>query len=139
MTDPSTTQPNTTQPNTPGAPSLALAGIVLGSPDPQALGRFYARLLGWPLADDHPLWVTLAAPPGSTKLSFQQEDDFVSPVWPARPGDQAMQVHLDIHVEDLDAAGRWAEAGGARLADFQPQDHVRVYLDPHGHPFCLFR
>jgi hypothetical protein len=24
------------------------------------------------------------------------------------------------------------------LADFQPQDDVRVCLDPAGHPFCLF-
>ena len=26
----------------------------------------------------------------------------------------------------------------AQLADFQPQDDVRVYLDPAGHPFCLW-
>ncbi|MBK3648021.1 hypothetical protein JHN46_46475, partial [Streptomyces sp. MBT33] len=24
------------------------------------------------------------------------------------------------------------------LADFQPQDDVRVLLDPTGHPFCVF-
>jgi len=49
-----------------------------------------------------------------------------------------MQVHLDIHVDDLDVAGEYATAVGARLAAFQPQDDVRVYLDPEGHPFCLF-
>jgi hypothetical protein len=27
---------------------------------------------------------------------------------------------------------------GAVLAEYQPQDDVRVYLDPAGHPFCLF-
>ena len=27
---------------------------------------------------------------------------------------------------------------GATLAEFQPQDDVRVCLDPAGHPFCLF-
>ena len=27
---------------------------------------------------------------------------------------------------------------GATLAEFQPQDDVRVYLDPAGHPFCLW-
>ncbi len=32
-----------------------------------------------------------------------------------------------------DAAGL-----GATLADFQPQDDVRVMLDPEGHPFCLY-
>jgi len=25
------------------------------------------------------------------------------------------------------------------LAEFQPQDDVRVLFDPSGHPFCLFR
>jgi len=24
------------------------------------------------------------------------------------------------------------------LADFQPQDDVRVHVDPDGHPFCLY-
>ena len=27
---------------------------------------------------------------------------------------------------------------GAVLADCQPQEHVRVYLDPAGHPYCLW-
>ena len=24
------------------------------------------------------------------------------------------------------------------LAEFQPQDDVRVFYDPDGHPFCLY-
>jgi hypothetical protein len=48
-----------------------------------------------------------------------------------------MSVHLDIVVEDLAVAGEHAIAAGAVLADNQPQDDVRVYLDPAGHPFCL--
>ncbi len=47
-------------------------------------------------------------------------------------------LHLDILVDDLDEAGSHAIAMGATLADFQPQDDVRVFLDPAGHPFCLF-
>ena len=27
---------------------------------------------------------------------------------------------------------------GAEEAEFQPQDDVRVMLDPAGHPFCLY-
>jgi hypothetical protein len=46
--------------------------------------------------------------------------------------------HLDIKVDDLGAATTWAIECGARLADFQPQDLVRVLYDPAGHPFCLF-
>lgn len=49
-----------------------------------------------------------------------------------------MMVHLDIGVDDLDAASAHAVAAGARVAQFQPQAGVRVHLDPAGHPFCLF-
>jgi hypothetical protein len=49
-----------------------------------------------------------------------------------------MQLHLDIEVDDLVAAVDVAVASGATVAAFQPQDDVRVCLDPAGHPFCLF-
>jgi hypothetical protein len=49
-----------------------------------------------------------------------------------------MMMHLDIGVGDLEAGVAWAIESGARLAEFQPQEHVRVMLDPDGHPFCLF-
>jgi len=48
-------------------------------------------------------------------------------------------MHLDIQVEDLDAAVAEAVALGARVAEFQPPDNVRVLLDPAGRPFCLRR
>jgi hypothetical protein len=49
-----------------------------------------------------------------------------------------MMVHLDIRVDDLEAATAYALALGAEQAVFQPQRNVRVLLDPAGHPFCLF-
>ena len=49
-----------------------------------------------------------------------------------------MMMHLDIGVADLDAGVEWALAAGAVLAEHQPQEGVRVILDPAGHPFCLF-
>jgi hypothetical protein len=49
-----------------------------------------------------------------------------------------MMTHLDIAVEDVAAGVAWAVAAGATLASYQPQEHVRVLLDPAGHPFCLF-
>jgi len=49
-----------------------------------------------------------------------------------------MMIHLDFGVDDLEAGVVWAIEIGARLADHQPQEHVRVMLDPEGHPFCLF-
>ncbi len=46
-------------------------------------------------------------------------------------------MHADFHVGDLTTAVADAVALGATVADFQPQDHVRVLLDPAGRPFCL--
>jgi Glyoxalase-like domain len=59
-------------------------------------------------------------------------------VWPAQADGQNATQHLDIHVLDLDAATTHALNAGATLADFQPQETVRVLFDPAGHPFCLF-
>ena len=112
--------------------------MVYDSPDAGALASFYERLLGWPRGADEPDWVTLRPPDGGVGLSFQTEDAYLRPTWPAGPGDQQMQIHLDIEVDDLDTAGAHAVAAGAVLADHQPQEHVRVYLDPAGHPFCLW-
>jgi hypothetical protein len=47
-------------------------------------------------------------------------------------------MHLDIEVSDLTAAVADAVELGAQEADFQPQQDVRVMLDPAGHPFCLY-
>ena len=118
--------------------SLTLSGIVLNSPDPSALARFYSGLLGWEIVEDSPDWAQLRNPDGGIKLSVQIEDIYVPPVWPAAPGEQQMMLHLDILVDDLEAASAHARACGATLAEFQPQEDVRVHLDPDGHPFCLF-
>jgi catechol 2,3-dioxygenase-like lactoylglutathione lyase family enzyme len=117
---------------------MTVSGVVLDSPDARALAGFYQRLLGWDVKEDEPDWVMLRAPDGGAGLSFQTESAYTRPVWPAAPGDPQMMMHLDIEVDDLGAAGAWATSLGAVLAEYQPQDDVRVYLDPAGHPFCFF-
>ena len=117
---------------------MVLAGIVLDAPDAHELAAFYHRLLGWSVVQDQPGWITLGAPDGGAALSFQTDHGYVRPVWPAGPGDPPMSVHLDIRDDDLDVAARHAEKAGAVLAEHQPNDDVRVCLDPAGHPFCLF-
>jgi catechol 2,3-dioxygenase-like lactoylglutathione lyase family enzyme len=117
---------------------MTVTSIVLDAPDPRELAAFYRRLLGWEIRTDEPGWVTLPGPDGGTGLAFQEERQYVRPVWPAGPGDQQMMTHLDIEVDDLEGAGAHAIEAGATLAEFQPQEHVRVYLDPAGHPFCLW-
>jgi catechol 2,3-dioxygenase-like lactoylglutathione lyase family enzyme len=119
-------------------PMFRLSSTVLGTSDPRGLADFYRELLGWEVRVDGPEWVVLKPQDGATGLSFQREDGHVPPSWPASPGDQQMQAHLDIAVDDLDAGVARAQALGATVADVQPQDDVRVLLDPAGHPFCLF-
>ena len=121
-----------------GSPRFTLTATVLDAPDPRALAEFYQRLLGWPIGADEPDWVTLRPSGGGAGLSFQTEKNYVRPTWPAGPGDQQMMTHLDIEVDDLKAACAHATAAGATLAEFQPQERVRVFLDPAGHPFCLW-
>lgn len=117
---------------------IRLTGVNLNSPDPAALARFYEKLLGWPITVDEPGWVIIRNPDGGIGLNFQEERIYERPVWPAQPGAQQMQMHLEIMVDDLDAASAHAQACGATLADVQPQETVRVHLDPDGHPFCLY-
>jgi catechol 2,3-dioxygenase-like lactoylglutathione lyase family enzyme len=121
-------------------PVVTLTATVLDTPDPRGLARFYQRLLGWPLRDDTDQWATLRPADGGAGLSFQLERDHVPPVWPAEPGAQQMQQHLDLLVDDLDAACALAEEAGAEQVGGHEDDDeiVRVYRDPAGHPFCLF-
>jgi catechol 2,3-dioxygenase-like lactoylglutathione lyase family enzyme len=130
-------------------PQLEVAAVTIGAPDPRRLAEFYQRLLGWTVAalegpepgrPEEDTWAQLRPPegqPGPT-LNFEYEAQYVRPAWPAEAGKQHATQHLDIAVSNLDEAEAWAVAAGAVRAEFQPQDDVRVMLDPSGQPFCLF-
>jgi catechol-2,3-dioxygenase len=113
-------------------------GVVLEAPDGVALARFYSSLLGWPIAKQDPDGAAIAVPGTSSYLAFQSAPDYVPPVWPAAEGRQQMMMHIDVAVDDLAAAVVDAVGLGATVAGFQPQEDVRVLLDPAGHPFCLY-
>jgi catechol 2,3-dioxygenase-like lactoylglutathione lyase family enzyme len=113
-------------------------GAVLDAPDARALAEFYADLLGWKLSQKDPSWATVSPSDGVAYLGFQTSPGYVRPVWPPVDGAQQMMMHLDLEVDDLDAAVADALDKGASLAEFQPQENVRVLLDPAGHPFCLY-
>lgn len=128
-------------------PRIEFVGPVLDSANPLELARFYEQLLGWaivgsegPRAGNPPEdgWALLRSPEGTRKVEIQWEPNYVAPTWPPVVGGQLMMIHLDFGVDDLDAAVAWAVEAGARVAGHQPQDDVRVLLDPDGHPFCLF-
>ncbi len=114
-------------------------GTALEAPDPSALAAFYSNLLDWPVVHEEPGTSIVKPSQDSVYIVFQLAEDYVPPVWPPVSGDQRTMMHLDIQVADLDEAVAHAVALGARVADFQPNDHVRVLLDPAGHPFCLCR
>lgn len=114
-------------------------GVVLEAPDARALAYFYRDLLGWPLASDDPDACTIGISGAPANLAFQTEEIYERPTWPAEPGKQQMMFHLDIGVRDVQTAAAEAVALGAELPAHQPQDDVRVLLDPAGHPFCLYR
>lgn len=125
-------------------PRLRVGAVTITSEPAQAreLADFYHRLLGWPIVNEGPRggWVQLRPPEGETgpTINIEEDREHARPVWPSRTGEQTATMHLDVGVDDLDQAVAWALEAGAALADEQPQEHVRVMLDPHGHPFCLF-
>lgn len=111
-----------------------LGAVVLDCPDPRALAGFYAEVLGGTVEDQEE-WVDLNVPGGQT-LSFQAAPGYVAPRWPAP--DHSQQFHLDLTVEDMDAAEKEVLTLGAKPLDTADRARTwRVYADPAGHPFCL--
>lgn len=134
----------------PVRPQIRVTSVTVSAARPRELADFYAALTGWRVVEKDPPrdgeppdagWAQVRPPegtPGPT-LNFEWDRHFAAPTWPSEPGRQTASQHLDIWTEDLEGAVAWAEQCGARLAEFQPQDDVRVLFDPDGHPFCLFR
>ncbi|MGW3109096.1 VOC family protein [Streptomyces sp. NPDC001100] len=111
-----------------------LGTVVLDCPDPRALAAFYAEILGG-TADGEGDWMDLKVA-GGQSLAFQRAPGHVPPKWPA-PAD-SQQFHLDLTVEDLDAAEKGVLELGATPLDAEDRSRgFRVYADPAGHPFCL--
>ena len=115
--------------------AVARRGVVtLDCSHPRMLGEFWAAMLGGEVVFAHENavgvrtdWVAIAA---------IRVPDHRPPTWP--DADVPTQIHLDLDVDDLDAAVAEAEALGAVQVGFQPAPQLRrVMLDPAGHPFCL--
>ena len=113
-------------------------GIVLDTDDVAALTHFYSELRHWPIWKLEEEGAALDLGEGVAYLSIQLNPDYVRPRWPAQEGRQQMMLHLDFQVTDLEGETARAVALGAELPEHQPQEDVRVLLDPAGHPFCLY-
>ncbi|NMF28285.1 VOC family protein [Cellulosimicrobium aquatile] len=131
-----------------------IAQVVLDTTDARALAEFYRGLFGleYRAGDEPPAagepdpdgadWLVLRAAPGGVQLAFQQVGTLSPSTWPDDGVPQ--QLHLDCTVPDvaeLDRQHDRALALGARLLldrSDDPDEPLRVYADPSGHPFCLF-
>ncbi|WP_432892454.1 VOC family protein [Kribbella sp. CA-245084] len=103
--------------------------LAIDCPDPLELARFYSALLGKPITYQSDDWVVVADNDHTSGLGFQRAVDHRRPQWP--DPERPQQMHLDVMVDDVEAAGPQVLALGARrLAG-------TVYEDPAGHPFCL--
>ena len=103
-------------------------------PDPAALAGFYSELLGLPVTWQEDDFAAVSASDTTSGIGFQLAPDFQPPRWPDPAWPQ--QMHFDVMVDDVEAAGPRVLALGARrltAGDSQPA----VYADPAGHPFCL--
>lgn len=107
--------------------------VVLDCPDPVALARFYGAMLDWPVSIDDG-WTEIKSDYGQV-IDFQEVENYRAPQWPGQEVPQ--QSHLDLVVDDLDAAETAVLELGATKAEHQPGTTFRVFLDPAGHPFCL--
>ena len=108
--------------------------LVIDCEDPNKLATFYQELLGMVRIQEHDDWISIGEAAGRPGVDFQRVERLVRPQWPY--ADHRQQMHVDVLVEDLDAA----EADVLRLGATSlnaGEKTFRVYTDPSGHPFCL--
>lgn len=113
----------------------SLMGVMLDVPDAKALTAFYAELLGKAVTFEAD-GMGMIGEDGAQPVLFQQVDDYTAPQWPNPEHPQ--QVHLDVEVDDLEAA----EAGALKLGATRlpgGTDSFWVFADPAGKPFCLVK
>ncbi|HST66166.1 MAG TPA: VOC family protein [Mycobacteriales bacterium] len=128
-----------------------LLQTVLDGTDVRALAEFWRLFLGWDYRPGHETtdpegdeWLVVVEPGGTRRLAFQQVAELPRSTWPDN-GKVPQQLHLDLMVADveaLDAQHERALGLGATLLDDSrqrdPEEPLRVYADPAGHPFCVF-
>ena len=114
-----------------GGMHARLHHLIVDCPDPGVLAGFWSRLLDQPITYDSDDFVVVAPDDTTSGLAFQRAPGHRPPTWPDPAVPQ--QMHLDVMVEDVEAAGPEVLALGATRLDGD------VYADPAGHPFCLVR
>lgn len=112
----------------------SLAMVNLDCDDPRGLAGFYHEVLGWKVTHSEDEYAMITGE--GTSIGFGRIPGFQAPRWP--DADSPKRYHLDLYVDDLDAAEKRCRALGADKPEFQPGgDRWRVLTDPAGHPFCI--
>ncbi len=110
--------------------------VVFDAADLGAESRFWAGVLGGTVDPDDD-WHTVLVD-SKPRVAVQLAPDHVPPDW---PHGSPQQIHLDLWVDDIEAAHKEVMSLGATLlqpaADNDGPDSFQVYADPAGHPFCL--
>lgn len=120
---------------TTSAPAIRYSAVTFDCPDPAELARFYGDALGLPVVYSSDDFILLGQE-GSPGLGFCRLANYQRPTWP--DPSQEKRAHIDLGVDDLDAAQARLLALGAVEPSAQPEpDRWRVLLDPAGHPFCI--
>ena len=109
---------------------------VFDTADLGAESTFWAGILGGTVTGDDE-WHTVSVD-GEPQLAFQLAPNHVPPDW---PDGEPQQIHLDLHIDDAQAAHDEVVGLGARRLTgtdviTKPRG-FQVYADPSGHPFCL--
>ncbi|MFJ9388492.1 VOC family protein [Nocardioides sp. NPDC101246] len=111
-----------------------IASINLECTDPPALAGFWAGMLGGDVVIDTASFAAVKV--GELYVGATLTEGYAPPTWPS--AERSQQIHLDITVDDLDAAERAAiDLGAVKEPDQFNPDRARVLRDPAGHPFCL--
>jgi catechol-2,3-dioxygenase len=119
---------------------IEVSTIVLDSADHKSLSDFYLRMLGWEENYEEEDWIDIKSPSGGVMLGFQNNPDYVPPVWPEEPNAQQQMLHIDFKAESAEqmrSAVEHAVSCGAAKAKAQFSDKWTVMVDPAGHPFCF--
>jgi hypothetical protein len=130
-----------------------LRQVVIDCRNARVSAEFYRRLLGYVYAPGHEPdpggdtgtphrdWLNIYDASRTSHVAFQQVDVLQESTWPVDGVPQ--QLHLDMTVstvEGLNAQhGRVLALGGRMIYDRSdhPEEPLRVYADPDGHPFCI--
>jgi len=106
--------------------------ICIDCHDPNALGQWWAELLGWNVTSEGDDEIAVTPPDGNaTELLFVTVPEGKT---------IKNRLHFDLRPDDRDAEVARAEAMGARRIDIGQGEQTWVVLaDPEGNEFCILR